>query len=971
MVNKTMTEALRPYLLGGVNDRIRVCWEGPEDGDYQLNVESKENSGNHQVHRPTFQNHADGIGGIYNVEVSGLVPGKAYSYQVRDRNGTQAGGSFRLSESNGGSARYLVMTDPHAFNLKNQIAEVATSGGYDAILHLGDMPSGTGFQRDQYQSGWFEAFEGPLADLPMFYAPGNHDDGPHFDTYFGPQSQSLNSDSTGRSFSFTDATNTHFVFLDSNPWSLSQMNAVNSGIAVPEETAALIEETKRWLISDLESEAARQANWRVVLLHHPYTDEFTNRHIIPIVEAHQVDLVLSGHLHKYHKSVPIGTGAVPRPVYVTVPSCQDAAVAFQRSSGSERLMGDYPEVVAIGDGNYMDLDVTPEALRLTIYGWGAEGLAAIDTIVIDKVSDQRGLQFSDHLIGVDEERGCVYLTARVANTSDGMRVAVAPVLDNGTQYALHFSSEGSRGGYRYLDGGEAQTMTFRHELHGSGDHLIEFGDQKQLVQISAAAQIGCDEPTVNIDRANSMVEVEVQLTSHGKGDSCHAVLELCWDEVSVATLPVTVECGTAQSGTLSFQYPEGGRHQAQVYLDHDLVKSTTLDCGGAIAVIPAVRDKSVWGNDALVRGNPRLILDGDRLALSLEADGDYLEIPPAPSMQAPEGFTALVRANVSRLANPDEMAHSPLFVRGKSVGWGATYFVRMVIDRNGTMKWGTCHGSSEYGWAGGHAQVGKWADYLLEFTKAAGGNCEIDAHPVAAVPPLAEGSALNEYSEMPTFIGYSYIGHVIEEIGRPMYYTHLPAAISEVVFGTGIVDSTAAVSSGWEAKAHPEVRANLDFGDISTAGAFTSGWRQFRKYQKQYFRDVDSWQIAKLRVGAEIPEGCQATLIIEVADDGDNVSASSEVPLRSGEHTYCLPAPISGQFVRIRIEMVGKVALGEPIAAPKVSRVEVQGTQADLSACVLWSTPAQWALGEFTGNVGMEPMDRLHIFDQFTDPIHG
>lgn len=954
-----MAEVLHPYLLGAVNDRVHVCWEGPEDTEYLLSVESKEEKGNHQVCRPTFQNHADGIGGVYNAEVSGLTPGIAYSYQVNDRNGTQSSGSFQLSQGNDGSARYLVMTDPHAFNLKEQMAEVAADGDYDAILHLGDMPSGTGFQRDQYQSGWFEAFEEPLAGIPTFYAPGNHDDGPHFDTYFGPQAQFLNRDSTGRSFSFTDSSNTHFVFIDSNPWSLSQMNAVNSGIAVPRETAVMIEETKKWLTLDLESDEARNATWRVVILHHPYTDEFTNRHIIPIVEAHNVDLVLSGHLHKYHKTVPIGSGSAPRPVYITVPSCQDAAVAFERSTGAKRLMGDYPEVVAIGDGNYMDLDITSQALRLTIYGWGEDKLTAVDTVVIDKVPADPGLEFSEHSIEVDEENGCVYLTARVANNSEGMRVAVATVVDNGKQYDLHFMNEGAAGGYRYLDSNEARTMTFCHELQGAGDHLVEFGDQRQLVRQSTDPQIVADEPMITIDRDPSTVEAQVQLTSQGLGDHAKGTLQLCWDGVSVASCPVTMKCGTTESQTLTFQYPEGGHHQAELYLDGDLVKTAAFDCGGGIAVIPTVRDKSIWGNDALVRGNPRLVSDGDKPALLLETDGDYLEIPPSSSMEAPEGFTAFVRANVSRLANPDEMAHNPLFVRGKSVGWGATYFVRMVIDRNGTMKWGTCHGSSEYGWAGGNAQVGKWADYLLEFTKKTGGNCAIDGQAVAAVPPLAEGSRLNEYADMPTFIGYSYIGHVIEEIQRPMYYTHLPAAISKVVF------------SAEEGASTEEVRADLDFGDIATQGQFTSGWRQFRKYKKQYFRDVDSWQISEMSITADIPEGCRGTVTIETSDDVDNVSNACDLPLRSGTHTYTLPASISGQFVRIIVELTGNVTPGQPIATPKVTCVEVRGTQEDMSATMLWSTPAQWAQGEFVGNVGVEPMDRLHIFDQFTDPIHG
>lgn len=968
-----MTEALRPYLLGAVDDRIRICWEGPHDDDFILSIEASEKNDSRWVYDPKFQNHVGDMDGIYNAEVKGLEPGVAYSYQVNSRSGARSSGSFQLSGGNKGRARYLVMTDPHAFNLKEQMASVATRGRYDAILHLGDMPSGTGVQRDQYQSGWFEAFEGPLAQIPAFYAPGNHDDGPHFDTYFGPQSLSLCRDATGRSFSFTDSTNTHFVFLDSNPWSLSQMNAVNSGVTVPQETELLIEETKNWLTSDLQSDEAQEATWRVVVLHHPYTDEFTNEHIIPIVEAHNVDLVLSGHLHKYHKTVPINSGCVPRPVYITAPSCQDAASGFQRSDGSERLMGDYPEVVAIGDGNYMDLEVSPSALRLIVYGWVDENkLTVVDETVIDKGTGDYRLQMSDLIIDADTEEGCVYLTALVTNDSAGMRVAVVPVIDNGEHYDLHFMSKGSAGGYRYLDSGESVRMTFCHELRSAGDHLVEFGGQQLLVRLPSAAELVCSESAMTLDRDRSLVQVQAELVNQSPSETGRAILQLRWDGVNVVSSPVTLERGVAESRNLVFQYPQGGHHRAELYLNDLLLKRTDFQCGGGIRVIPTLRDKSVWGNDALIRGNPILVADGDRPALLLASDGDYLEIPPSPSMRTPQGFTALVRANVSRLANDDEMAHNPLFVRGKSVGWGATYFARMVIDRNGTMKWGTCHGASEYGWAGGKACVGTWADYLLEFTKDKGGTSAIDNAAVAAVPALPRGASLNEYAELPVFVGYSFIGHVIDEIQRPMYYTHLSAAISEVVFASGERESLGPThQSSWQADMHPEVRVNLDFGDISVEGGFTSSWRSFRRYQKLYHRDVDVWQVSQLNITADIPAGCQGMITIYTSNDANTVIGSYDVLLHSGADTYPLPVTISGQFVRIGVALTGTVTPGQPIATPTLSKVEVLGRRQDISAAILWSTSAQWADGDFSGNVGVEPVDRLHIFDQFTDPIHG
>ena len=81
--------------------------------------------------------------------------------------------------------------------------------------------------------------------------------------------------------------------------------------------------------------------------------------------------------------------------------------------------------------------------------------------------------------------------------------------------------------------------------------------------------------------------------------------------------------------------------------------------------------------------------------LCLDNDTDYIEIPAAKDLIANKGFTTIVSANIQRLANENEMGHNPLMVRGKSVGWGATYLFRMVVERSGILRWGICHDITE------------------------------------------------------------------------------------------------------------------------------------------------------------------------------------------------------------------------------------------------------------------------------------
>lgn len=74
------------------------------------------------------------------------------------------------------------------------------------------------------------------------------------------------------------------------------------------------------------------------------------------------------------------------------------------------------------------------------------------------------------------------------------------------------------------------------------------------------------------------------------------------------------------------------------------------------------------------------------------------------------------------------------------------------------------------------------ARYALSFDKEHGGASYVDGIPVAYVEGISKESILRQWDDQPIFIGYSYIGHIIPELGRPKYYTHLNAKISEVKF---------------------------------------------------------------------------------------------------------------------------------------------------------------------------------------------
>jgi 3',5'-cyclic AMP phosphodiesterase CpdA len=71
-----------------------------------------------------------------------------------------------------------------------------------------------------------------------------------------------------------------------------------------------------WLRNDLSSEAASQAAWRVVVMHHPMWPVVDNpkdtqraktmrESFLPLMEAYGVDLILCGHQHIYARNLPM------------------------------------------------------------------------------------------------------------------------------------------------------------------------------------------------------------------------------------------------------------------------------------------------------------------------------------------------------------------------------------------------------------------------------------------------------------------------------------------------------------------------------------------------------------------------------------------------------------------------------------------------------------------------------------------
>ena len=69
----------------------------------------------------------------------------------------------------------------------------------------------------------------------------------------------------------------------------------------PEADAATIktiDNAMNWLKKDLATDAAKNADFRLIFMHHPVSDAYTKRYIPAVIEPGKVDLLLSGHTHQ-------------------------------------------------------------------------------------------------------------------------------------------------------------------------------------------------------------------------------------------------------------------------------------------------------------------------------------------------------------------------------------------------------------------------------------------------------------------------------------------------------------------------------------------------------------------------------------------------------------------------------------------------------------------------------------------------
>ncbi len=234
---------------------------------------------------------------IHTATVSGLQPGVAYMYRIGDGTNWSEWQDFETSSAEADRFSFVYLGDIQN-GIHSDASRVVRNAfrdrpNADLVLQIGDLVNDA--ESDAQWGQLFDAFSYTLGTQQFLTTPGNHEyEGglsQQWQNQFsypdnGPQGEGEVYDELDGSVYYTDHQGVRFVSLNSN--------------IVGSEALTVQAE---WLDTVL---TENPLEWAVVYFHHPVysLDEGRNNLGIrqswgPILEKHNVDLVLTGHDHAY------------------------------------------------------------------------------------------------------------------------------------------------------------------------------------------------------------------------------------------------------------------------------------------------------------------------------------------------------------------------------------------------------------------------------------------------------------------------------------------------------------------------------------------------------------------------------------------------------------------------------------------------------------------------------------------------
>ena len=962
-----------PYLLTPKPNSMVVAFEGKTGGAarvyYGTAADNMQEMHVNAQDGPVFEGEKMHI---YRAKLENLAPGTLYQYRVELKDGSIEKGTFKTLSENPADIHFMVVSDTHKFETAKPVSDYIMEQRPDFILHTGDMVEGTGTQKDQF-SFWFRNGTEFIKNIPVVYNSGNHDYGEYFDAYVTQvQQQEYHSNEDGTNISF-DYGNTHFTMMNSNPWSLFELNTDSAGGSASAETHANVEKSLEWLRNDLQSDAARKADFRVLTMHHPYEDLYTRKYIPPIAEKHGVNIMFAGHTHAYSRIASPDPAVGTNTLYVTQGDARVGDGKVSAGSDDERLDENLPELLANGKGDLLDVHIRDGLLTYTNLGLSDGAEKQIETVTL--AQNGADVRLSDVSITPDsvQSSGAVTVQATATNTGKGLAVISLPVRDNGkTRYLYHFGKH-TKERVVALQPGESKTVSAELTLAELGKHTLELGDCSKTVEVTyRPATYTASNLRIKLgDGAASDLNADVlyakaDVTNIGN-EAGNLPVAFLMDGSRVDAKEVMLASGETKTVEFVYRFDTYGEHEIAIG-DSDPKKVTIA---GVIQGTPIVKDKSGKGNDGILRGKPTLITYGPNKEYGLKLDGvyDYVEIPDRKNYLVDNGVTGMVWANIGRLAKVDstDWDHNPLMMKGSTINYGTNYLFRMAVRSTGKLTYGVGfdNDNGEYFWndsdgknksgAEYGAQLNEWVQYTGAFDRASGGTSYQNTEVCGTIAAPAFDSTIKNWPGCSMYVGGTYTRHLLSGRNRGKYHCMLQGEVGQVRFYTtklSDADNKAVYANPTAAGPQADKLAVwLDFDpkNIVTTGTHQTEW-------------VFAGAPPELQYNAQVEGKAGLAVTVELSQDGKTVSAAKQYKLENGANRIDLSDLNEAKYARLSTVFDSAVGT-ERTDLPKVMEYTLKGA----SQTVRWSTIADWNRGTFSGAAGHENMDFYNGYENDFD----
>lgn len=312
------------------------------------------------------------------VKISSLKANTTYEYRINDGEDYTEWETFNTD--NGIRTKALIFPDSQSvdYGMWARTVKMAWSKNPDAqfFINMGDLVD-NGEQYWQW-SRWLEAVDGMIDKIPLAPISGNHEDytlnwkmtEPH--TYLNLFTLPTNGiEGLNEYFYSYDYGDVHFTVIDTQKDELAEFK--------PD----LFARELAWAEKDL---ASTNKPWKVVLMHkHIFnfrvdgTFNEIGDTFMPLFDKYKVDVVFTGHIHSYRRTVPLYEGA----------AAEKGTIYISTGAAGERLRLNGPARISLEAAtnpqpslpNYLVLETNADEMKIQAFTQKGE---EIDSVLLKK-----------------------------------------------------------------------------------------------------------------------------------------------------------------------------------------------------------------------------------------------------------------------------------------------------------------------------------------------------------------------------------------------------------------------------------------------------------------------------------------------------------------------------------------------------------------------------------------------------------